>query len=84
MTNGIRIRNEETPEGRLAAAARQVVTDMRERFNREADYADFKEVFRIHLHHELRLARIDEARRNGHFDRMNELVREIDIDLERR
>lgn len=75
--NGPRIHGEETPEGRLAAVAVTLAKRLREELGRVPDYADFRDEFRIYIRHELTLARIDEARRGGHFDRMKELVEEL-------
>lgn len=66
-----RTHEEETPEGRLAAAARSLAIKMEDRFHKthagpsEPDYADYREALRPYVRRELLLARIDEARKTA-------------------
>jgi hypothetical protein len=73
---------EETPEGRIAAVARSLCLQMKQKLNREQpDYADFRDVLRPFVQRELIRARIDEARKTygqGLTARIVELARELD------
>lgn len=57
-----RIVAEETPEGRIAAVARSLTIQMDEKYKRQPDYADFRDVLRPFIELELLRARVDEAR----------------------
>lgn len=66
-----RIHQEKTPEGRLAAVCRSLMTQLEAR-NRttgvgpaEPDFADFREALRPYIQRELLLARIEEARKSA-------------------
>lgn len=63
-----RIHSDPTPEGRLAAVCRSLMTQMEARYRKtrvgpsEPDCADFREALRPYVKRELLLARIEEAR----------------------
>ena len=76
-----RINAEATAEGRIAAVAKSLCYQMREKVKREPDYADFRDVLRPFIQREILMARADEARKSfGHnlTVRMVELARLID------
>jgi hypothetical protein len=66
-----RIHHDETPEGRLAAVCRSLMTQMDTRYRKtgvgpaEPDYADFRDALRPYVQRELLLARIEEARKSA-------------------
>jgi len=60
-----RVHHDETPEGRIAAVARSLCVQMKQKLKREPDYADFRDVLRPFLQRELLNARIDEARKTS-------------------
>jgi hypothetical protein len=69
-----------TPEERLAAVAKSLCLQMKEKWKRDPDYADFRDVLRPFVQRELLRARIDEARLcSGRTltDRVRELSEEL-------
>jgi hypothetical protein len=66
-----RIHHDPTPEGRLAAVCRSLMTQMDTRHRKtrvgpaEPDYADFREALRPYVRREILIARIDEARKSA-------------------
>jgi hypothetical protein len=82
----IRLQEEETPAGRIAAVARSLAMKMEARFEktgqgpREPDYADYRRALAPYLERELLRARIDEARKiaaTALTTRMKELAIEL-------
>jgi len=63
-----RVHAEDTPEGRIAAVCKSLMTQMAEKYRKgrsgpsAPDYADFREVLRPFIQREILNARIDEAR----------------------
>jgi hypothetical protein len=75
-----RIAREETPEGRIARAARILCDRTDEKYKHPPDYADFRDALRPFIVRELLLARIDEARRGcgiGLTERVRGLAEEL-------
>ena len=71
----------ETPEGRLAAVAKSLITQMRDKHKRDPDYADFRDVLKPFVQREIIRARIDEARKtygDGLTARMVQLAKELE------
>jgi hypothetical protein len=76
-----RIHEDQTAEGRIAAVAKSFLVQMRDKYKRDPDYADFRDVLRPFVQREMLRARIDEARKSygqGLTTRMVELAKELD------
>lgn len=79
--NGRIYADTETPEGRLAAVAKSLLVQMNDKYKRDPDYADFRDVLKPFVQRELLRARIDESRKSYGSEltkRMVELAKELD------
>lgn len=80
MTRSPRIDMEETPEGRIAEAAYEIMTL---RLNalphaEMTDRADFRDGLRLFVWRELLMVQVDEARLWGKFQRVRDLLSQLD------
>lgn len=79
MSNGPRIKNEITPEGRLAAVAVTLMRQSWDENQRLPDYADIRDGIRSYVRKELLLAELGITRLRGKplEDRTREILNEL-------
>jgi hypothetical protein len=78
VTNGTRIKGEKTAVGRIAAIARTLSHQMRQKNGREPDYADFRDAISEQMRQEFIRERIKEAKLCGRQDRVKALENMLD------